>query len=157
MNKIQISEADKQEIDEYVDKMADSFMDLVQKLKELKINPNVEWIQSIHTILDSGVNGVNQLAFFDRDRSYGTWATRNLDVVENEKVIFSVNYLKKCDVQIEGTYNSASNRVNIPDCYEDDDEIISITFLRNGETLTVCNDCQDYVLTADGHCPWCGE
>jgi len=42
MPKTMISSQDKKDLDKCADIMADAFIELVEKLKELKINPNVE-------------------------------------------------------------------------------------------------------------------
>lgn len=151
-----ISGENKKELDNHIEAMAGAFCELVDKLKELKINPNIEWVQTLHTILDTGVSGVSQLAFFDRDRSYTSWASRRLEVCEDEDVVFEVT-MDSDKQEATGTFNRASGKVDIHSFMINDTEIdsIEINFEYDGETYKVCTDCMEGVIKNDT-CTNCG-
>lgn len=149
-----ISEEDYKELDTCIDKMAESFIDFVHKLKELKINPNVEWIQTIHTVLDSGACGVSQLAFFDGDRAYSSWKTKRLEVCKDEEVEFEI-HRERGDEKVKGTFNLASGYVQLPDDFEQTDDITGIDFEFEGETHNVCLECLEGTINKSSACSFC--
>ena len=105
-----ISEADKKELDCAIDKIGEAVMDIVTKLRDLKIDPNIEWIQTLATIIDSGAK-VNHLAFFDKNRSYDTWIARQ-EVVEDVDVELQIHKEDGTIIPGNASFNSASFEVN---------------------------------------------
>ena len=122
----QISAEDKKELDQFIDTIGEAVMNIASKLQELNIKTNIEWLQTIHTIIDSGAN-INQLAFFDGDRAYQSWVNKRLEVCEDRSHEFEIT-----------------------------DDIVGIEFYTDdGECQKVCLECGEGVLI-NNVCSHCG-